>query len=548
MTATPLSKNPTLTDHNGLFSFLTAADRWATARDLVVPLGIHAARQHSRLAITITALDPSMPEPKTITVAGASTAALDLLARSRRIRWVAADLVTSATALAADGVQLRQAMCLLLTERMLDAYHGMVPDTSQTTLLPQRYTLAYQRLREIEEAEGVMLLTRLDSANALLAAEMNAGGIGWNTAVHRQLLVRQALKPRKGDPYPRLARVDRDIVKALNTRQVSQWRKLKGIFDGEGVEAFTSYAATLFDGEHPAHGLVARWRKLKLLVSRYGYEWAEQWVREDRWWPVFQPYGTPSGRWSSDGGAMGLPSLLRPCVTAAPDRVLVWARLSQPGPRMWAHLSRDSQLIAACGADDLYAQLGRQLGLERQIVKECLLAAINDDRSSIGKRALVMSRTWFPEAMRYLSALTAQGLRGELVRSGLGRTCPAPDVSFTAALDRPWNERSLEAHKVMEERGKLARAFPIQAAIAELTCALAAEVRDELTTSDKDTRLILFDQAEFVIETTPDNVTAVEYSLRKLVNNAAVRVLGDSGVCWPITVGHGRAWAEAGKK
>ncbi|MCO1580453.1 hypothetical protein M8C13_32335 [Crossiella sp. SN42] len=547
MTAPSLSENPRQDDRDGLIELLRVADTWARARDFVVPLGLHASRQAGRLEIVITALDPNMPGPTSIAVTSPSSAALSVLAGARRIRWVATDLVATATVLAEEGLRLRNAMCLSLTERALDAYHGVIPEAAPATGVPlsHRYSSVCGRFESADDGPGVESLVRLDSVNALLAAEMNAAGIGWDSAGHERLLGELLHKPRRRDPYPRLTKLDRDIAKALGASRTEWWRQLHQGRLHDDAEAIATRVIQRLSVDNPATKLIIRWLEL-MSVARHGYDWAEQWVSDGRWWPVFRPFGTVSGRWVAEGGAIGLPTELRPCVIAGPGRVLVRARLAQLEPRMLAHLSGDTQLVPLCGKDDLYRQAAGLHGADEGVVRDHLQAALRDDQSSTGRRSTAILTSWFPEAMRYLGSMTLRGRTGELVRSGLGRTCTPPDPCIAAALHKPWSRRSMDERKVQVLRGAQVRAFEIQATAAELACVLAAEIRAELTAPD--TRVVLFDRDEFVIETPADHVTAVEYSLPRLAERAATAVLGTSRVRWPLVMGHGANWAEASRK
>ncbi|MCO1580439.1 hypothetical protein M8C13_32260 [Crossiella sp. SN42] len=301
----------------------------------------------------------------------------------------------------------------------METYHGVVPEAvpSKEVPLSHRYALVCERFKSTGDGPPVEALVRLDSVNALLAAEMNAAGVGWNSARHEQLLGELLNKPRKRDPYPRLTKLDRDIAKALGATRTEWWHQLQQNHLHDDAEAIATRVIQRLSVDNPATKLIIRWLELKS-VAQHGYDWAERWVADGRWWPVFRPFGTVTGRWVAEGGAIGLPIELRPCVVARSGRTLVRARLAQLEARMLAHLSGDTQLIPLCGQDNLYRRVADLHCTDEGVVRAYLQAALRDDQSSTGPRGTAVMTSWFPDAMRYLGASLAEDRQARPLRPG----------------------------------------------------------------------------------------------------------------------------------
>src|SRR5207302_1987025 len=144
--------------------------------------------------------------------------------------------------------------------------------------------------------------------------------------------------PSSSDPYPRRTELDDQIAHCFGGARFRWSHEILDALDGEGISIGSSRAEDVRTVDHPAVALWLRWRQLDVLATRHGYDWAEKWIRNGRWYPRFRPAGTATGRWTGEGGALQLPACLRPCVRAAADRSLVAADLSQLEPRVWAHL------------------------------------------------------------------------------------------------------------------------------------------------------------------------------------------------------------------
>ena len=143
--------------------------------------------------VTVVNLDRSPPHPTTMSAAPDSVASVLQLGdidRRVRVRWVVDDLTTTATALAEAGVNLRYGMCLSLAQRALDAYDGVITESkpAEPVDLATLFHQVQQRIQASRHAAQLTLLTELDSASALAAADMTAAGIPWDANRYRSII------------------------------------------------------------------------------------------------------------------------------------------------------------------------------------------------------------------------------------------------------------------------------------------------------------------------------------------------------------------------
>ncbi|MCK2240975.1 MULTISPECIES: DNA polymerase [unclassified Crossiella] len=524
-----------------LFELVNAANRSGAA------LGLETVRTNGELRLTITPLSPELTpaQPVTELVQGRGIPAV--IDQTPNVRWVAYDLLATSAHLTEAKIELREGLCLHLAEQALDAFDDVAPtDAAANGTFAERYDRVRQRISSAEAVCPIGTLIELDSAGALVASGINVHGVPWDEATYRRLMTRIMLKPQADDLYPRRTKLDRHISTMFGGARFDWWRELSDAFDGEGIELTSSQRSELEVIDHPVVPSVLRWRELDTLATRHGYEWAERWVHDGRWWPLFHPAGTVSGRWSGAGGALQLPRLLRPCVAVRAGRMLISADLSQVEPRMWAHLSGDPDLVAACTQGDLYQAAGDQLRMARAEAKQAFLAALYDDGAARSRPAAALLRARFPAAVRYLDRATDHGRRGGVVRTGLGRTSPLRDELVLEALNTPQRHRTMEHRKALARRGRQSRNFVIQGAAAELAAAVLAELRRTLHSRDAD--LVLFCHDEFLVEAAREEVREIVEALPHIVRTAVTKVLGASQVSWPLAVGHGRNWAVASKR
>lgn len=179
--------------------------------------------------------------------------------------------------------------------------------------------------------------------------------------------------------------------------------------------------------DHPAVEPLIQYKKLYRIWTAHGWSWLQDWVRDGRFRPEYQPGGTVSGRWTTNGGgALQIPKVIRQAVVADDGWRLVVADADQMEPRVLAAISRDRGLMEVAGHDgDLYTALSdRAFHGDRDHAKIALLGAIYGQTSGDGLKNLAALRRRFPLAVAYVDDAAKEGEEGRLVRTWLGRTSP----------------------------------------------------------------------------------------------------------------------------
>ena len=121
---------------------------------------------------------------------------------------------------------------------------------------------------------------------------------------------------------------------------------------------------------HPLIGALLDWRKAERIATTYGYAWLDAYIGADgRLRGAWTGSDGAAGRMTASAGLHNMPTALRPAVVAADGHVFVRADLGQIEPRVLAAVARDRALAAATMADDLYAPVAEQLGVDRPTAK-----------------------------------------------------------------------------------------------------------------------------------------------------------------------------------
>ncbi|MFD4293796.1 bifunctional 3'-5' exonuclease/DNA polymerase [Rhodococcus sp. NPDC058532] len=380
------------------------------------------------------------------------------------------------------------------------------------------------QLARIGTDARLRLLVAAESAGALAGAEMGHAGLPFSTAAHLRLL-EAALGPRvPGEVLPVRLREAADEVSAAFGRRVNpaSQQEVVGAFARDGVDLSSTRAWVLREVDHPATAPLLRYRDLAKLHSANGWGWLDAWVRGDRFRPVYVPGGVVTGRWASrGGGALQIPKPVRASVIADPGHTLVIADAGQLEPRILAAMSGDPRMVAAAGADDLYAPVAAEVfDGDRAKAKVAILGVLYGATAGEAKYLLTLLRRRFPAAVRYVEEAARAGERGEVVHSWLGRACPPPD-------DNWWSRGDAHA------RGRFTRNFVVQATAAEWALCLLAELRRRLA-EVPDAELVFFQHDEVVVHCR-DAAAATGYVLDATA--AATRLLfGDTAVRFPMDV------------
>ena len=404
---------------------------------------------------------------------------------------------------------------------------------------------------------GLSLLVAAESAGALAAAEMAAAGLPWRPEVHDAVLAELlGPRPRAGTAPRRLADLAARIGAAFGGRPLNPDSPAQVLraFAAAGTPLPSTRSHVLRGVDHPAVPLLLAYKELSRLHAAYGWSWLGAWVTGDRFRPEYVPGGVVSGRWATrGGGALQIPHALRRAVVADPGWTFVVADASQLEPRVLAALSGDEGLAGAAAGGDLYAALAADaFAGDRARAKTALLAAMYG--GDVGQLMTVLRRR-FPAAVGYVEAAARAGEEGGLVRSRLGRTCPAPSSGWLAATARaggadPDAEAGGRARRAARDRGRFTRNFVVQASAADWALVLLAAVRRRLADPGPPERptgphLVFFQHDEVMVHCPRADADRVAEVLADAADESGRLVFGDTSVRFPLAVAVVDCYADA---
>jgi DNA polymerase-1 len=428
---------------------------------------------------------------------------------------------------------------------------GLPPDVDVPEAADVVHDDQQQRMRNLPHPERMRLLTAAESASALAAVEMSADGLPWRADVHRRLLT-ELLGPRapSGQRPRRLAELADRITAAFGGRPVnpdhpgSVVRALRR----DGIDVSSTRAYVLRHVDHPAVPPLLEYKELARLHSAHGWSWLDQWVRDDRFRPVYVVGGVVSGRWASRGGAaLQIPKVLRECVRADEGWTLVVADAAQLEPRVLAALSGDRRLAEVSESADLYTSLaGAMFGREpdgddRSRAKIAMLSAMYGGTAGEAASLLALLRRRFPHAVSYVEHAAREGESGGLVRSRLGRTSPPPSEAWRALTGGTEDEGN--ARRAAREWGRFTRNFVVQASAADWTAVLLATLRRRLPPP---AHLVFFQHDEVIVHCPAELAERVGDCLADAVRETTSLVFGPScPVRFPMPAAAVKVYSEA---
>ena len=334
------------------------------------------------------------------------------------------------------------------------------------------------------EATRLGLLLAAESAGALVAVEMTYAGMPWRADVHALLLADllgprppRGARPQKLDD---LAVEVRDAFDAPTLNPDSR-PELLAAMRRAGVEVADTRASTLRAIEHPGIAPLLRYKQLAHLFSTNGWTWIDQWVSGGRFRPSYQPAGSTTGRWSSNGGgALSIPVQVRPAAVADDGWVFVVADVAQLEPRVLAGMSGDRALAKAARGADLYQGMVDDGAVaSRKDAKLGLLGAMYGATSGESGRMVAGLTRRYPDAFGLVEDAARAGERGQVVRTLLGRGSP----SWMDSADRDPDDPPADADSLARYRrayGRFTRNFVVQGTGAEWALCWIAELRNRL--------------------------------------------------------------------
>jgi DNA polymerase-1 len=406
------------------------------------------------------------------------------------------------------------------------------------------------------EATRLGLLLAAESAGALVAAEMTYAGMPWRVDVHERLLLEWlGPRPPRGVRPVKLDAIADEVREALDAPGLNPDSRpeLLAALRRTGLDVTDTRASSLRRLDHPSIEPLLRYKRLAHLFSTNGWEWIDQWVRDGRFRPSYQPAGSTTGRWSSNGGgALSVPVQVRPAAVADDGWVLVVADVAQLEPRVLAGMSGDRALAGAARGADLYQGMvddGAVAG--RGDAKLGLLGAMYGATSGESGRMLAGLARRYPDAFGLVEEAARAGERGQVVRTLLGRGSPTLGDAWDHDPDEP-AEPDVQAAR-RRAYGRFTRNFVVQGTGAEWALCWIADLRNRLWRLSDDggladrPHLVFFVHDEVVVHTPAALADAVTREVREAATTAAQLLFRDVAVDFPLSISVVTSYADAGK-
>ena len=406
------------------------------------------------------------------------------------------------------------------------------------------------------EAAKLGLLLAAESAGALVAVEMTYAGMPWRSDVHERLLT-DLLGPRppRGARPLGLESAAAEVRSAFDAPGLNPDSRpeLLAALRRAGLEATDTRASSLRALDHPGIAPLLRYKQLAHLFSTNGWAWADQWVSGGRFRPSYQPAGSTTGRWSSNGGgALSFPAQVRPAAMADEGWALVVADVAQLEPRVLAGMSGDSALASAARGADLYqGMVDAGAVASRNDAKLGLLGAMYGATSGESGRMVAGLTRRYPDAFGLVEEAARAGERGQVVRTLLGRGSPALGEAWERDPDDPPPDADSQA-RYRRAYGRFTRNFIVQGTGAEWALCWIADLRNRLwqlgvgPLVDRP-HLVFFLHDEVVVHTPIALADVVAAQAREAAAAAAGLLFRDLSIDFPLTISTVRSYADAGK-
>jgi DNA polymerase-1 len=407
------------------------------------------------------------------------------------------------------------------------------------------------------ESTRLELLLAAESAGALAAVEMTHAGLPWRVDVHEELLVeRLGARPPRGARPAKLEALALQVREALDAPGLNPDSRpeLLAALRRVGLDATDTRARSLRALDHPAIGPLLAYKHLSHLFSNNGWEWIDQWVRGGRFRPSYQPAGSTTGRWSSNGGgALSIPVQVRPAAIADDGWTLVVADVAQLEPRVLAGMSGDRALAAAARGADLYqGMVDAGAVAQRADAKVGVLGAMYGATTGESGRMVAGLTRRYPAAFGLVEDAARAGERGQVVRTLLGRGSPDIGDAFDHDPDDPPPDTDVLARR-RRAYGRFTRNFVVQGTGAEWALCWIADLRHRLWRLGGDgpltsrPHLVFFLHDEVVVHAPVALAAAVAEEVGEAAAVAGRLLFRDVAVDFPLNVAVVQSYAEAGK-
>ncbi|MCW2579801.1 MAG: polymerase family protein with 3-5-exonuclease and polymerase domain [Blastococcus sp.] len=504
------------------------------------------------------------------------------------VRWVWDDTTRWYPSLLAAGVRIERCSDLRLSHAVLrrspfvdqallagddtPGWDALLPVTAADPALfplddpadrldaPAEHERQREALAASPERARLGLLLAAESSGALVAAEMTDAGLPWRVDVHERLLT-ELLGPRPA-PARRPAALEQlltEIRAAFDAPELNPDSPAGLLRDlrAAGLAVSDTRSWTLEQLEHPGIPALLEYKKLSRLLQANGWNWLDTWVREGRFRSYFLPGGVVTGRWASNGGgALSVPTQIRPAAVADDGWRFVVADVAQLEPRVLAGMSGDEAMAEAARSTDLYSGMvaGGAVTTRAEAKVGMLGAMYGGTRGESGRMMPRLARR-YPRAIGLVEEAARAGERGEVVHTLLGRGSPVPG----GRADRPDEPgEPPDAGEPAEDRdrhrrawGRFTRNFVVQGTGAEWALCWLADLRNRLwrlggsgSPTDRP-HLVFFLHDEVVVHTPAHLADEVVEEVRRAAAEAGRLLFGAFPIDFPLDVAVVTSWADA---
>jgi DNA polymerase I len=396
---------------------------------------------------------------------------------------------------------------------------------------------------------------RCESTAELLCAELSADGLPMDRAVAEQILT-SFIGPRpRSEAEAAAARAARDAAVLRHapagvTADLRSPAQVRALLRRAGLDVPDTRAWRLRElrEAHPLVGALLEWRKAERIATTYGYAWLDENLGADgRLRGAWTGSDGAAGRMTASAGLHNMPAAMRRAVVAADGHVFVRADLGQIEPRVLAAVSGDEALAAAARADDMYAPVAAQLGLDRPTAKVAVLAAMYGQTTGHGAQALRRLSAAYPVAMAYLDAADRAGRAGRDLRTYGGRLIPLAAVAREPAgsADPRTGLPGLPGIPAARAAayGRYARNAMVQGAAAELFKMWAVTVRARC--AHLGARIVLCLHDELLVHSPREHAYGVAGIVEDCLREAAQRWAPGCGVRFIADTALVASWSDA---
>ena len=407
------------------------------------------------------------------------------------------------------------------------------------------------------EAVRLGLLLAAESSGALVAVEMTYAGVPWRVDVHKRLLtdLLGPRPPRGARPQGLQALVDevRDAFEAPGLNPDSRPELLTALRRA-GLDVTDTRASSLRALEHPGIVPLLRYKQLAHLFQTNGWAWIDQWVSAGRFRPSYQPAGSATGRWSSNGGgALSFPVQVRPAAVADDGWMFVVADVAQLEPRVLAGMSGDRALARSARGADLYQGMVDDGAVaSRKDAKLGLLGAMYGATSGESGRMVAGLTRRYPDAFGLVEEAARAGEQGQVVRTLLGRGSPDLGDAEDRDPDDPPVDPDSQA-RLRRAYGRFTRNFVVQGTGAEWALCWIADLRNRLWRLAgagpfvSRPHLVFFLHDEVVVHTPAALADTVAAQATEAATTAAGLLFRGLTIDFPLNISIVRSYADAGK-